>query len=77
LQARCNGGFIIGREAADRRRIPDHHRLVLSARNAAIRDAAARARGPEYALAFDHTLGNSVYGGAGIPIWAHKDVPNA
>jgi glyoxylase-like metal-dependent hydrolase (beta-lactamase superfamily II) len=24
---------------------------------------------------FDHTLGNSVYGGAGIPIWAHSDVP--
>jgi glyoxylase-like metal-dependent hydrolase (beta-lactamase superfamily II) len=24
---------------------------------------------------FDHTLGNSVYGGAGIPIWAHADVP--
>src|SRR5258708_18984195 len=22
---------------------------------------------------FDHTLGNSVYGGAGIPIWAHAD----
>ena len=26
---------------------------------------------------FDHTLGNSVYGGAGIPIWAHADVPRA
>ena len=76
LQARCNGGFLIGRDAAI---------LVegfQSTTGAAFQLDTLRTvtQLPVRAAInthwhFDHTLGNPVYGGAGIPIWAHADVP--
>ena len=76
LQARCNGGFVIGRDAA----------LVVegfqSTTGSSFQLETLRTvtQLPVHAALnthwhFDHTLGNSVYGGAGIPIWAHQDVP--
>ena len=76
LQARCNGGFVIGRDAA----------LLVegfqSTTGSSFQLETLRTVTPLPVHAalnthwhFDHTLGNSVYGGAGIPIWAHQDVP--
>jgi len=76
LQARCNGGFLVGRDAV----------LIFEGFQTTIGSAfqleTLRAVTPLPVRAainthwhFDHTLGNSVYGGAGIPIWAHADVP--
>src|SRR5260370_12974496 len=72
LQARCNGGFLVGREAA----------IMVegfqTTTGAAFQLEALRTVTQLPILAainthwhFDHTLGNSVYCGAGIPIWAH------
>jgi glyoxylase-like metal-dependent hydrolase (beta-lactamase superfamily II) len=74
LQARCNGGFLIGRDAA----------IMLegfqTTAGAAFQMDTLRTvtQLPVRAAInthwhFDHTLGNSVYGGAAIPIWAHAD----
>jgi cyclase len=74
LQARCNGGFLIGRDAA----------IMVegfqTTTGAAFQMDTLRTvtQLPVRAVInthwhFDHTLGNSVYGGAAIPIWAHAD----
>jgi cyclase len=74
LQARCNGGFLIGHDAA----------LMVegfqTTTGAAFQMDTLRTvtQLPVRAAVnthwhFDHTLGNSVYGGAGIAIWAHAD----
>jgi glyoxylase-like metal-dependent hydrolase (beta-lactamase superfamily II) len=76
LQARCNGGFMVGRDAA----------IMLEGFQTTLGSAfqletlRSVTQIPIRAAInthwhFDHTLGNSVYGGAGIPIWAHADVP--
>jgi len=76
LQARCNGGILIGRDAA----------IMLEGFQSTLGSAfqletlRSLTQLPVRAAInthwhFDHTLGNSVYGGAGIPIWAHADVP--
>ncbi|HTC62571.1 MAG TPA: MBL fold metallo-hydrolase [Candidatus Saccharimonadales bacterium] len=76
LQARCNGGFLIGRDSA----------IMLEGFQTTLGSAfqletlRSVTQIPIRAAInthwhFDHTLGNSVYGGAGIPIWAHADVP--
>ncbi len=77
LQARCNGGILIGRDAA----------IMLEGFQTTLGSAfqletlRSVTQIPIRAAInthwhFDHTLGNSVYGGAGIPIWAHADVPS-
>lgn len=76
LQARCNGGFLVGRDAA----------IMLEGFQTTLGSAfqletlRSVTQLPVRATInthwhFDHTLGNSVYGAAGIPIWAHADVP--
>jgi len=76
LQARCNGGFLIGRDAAV---MVEGFQTTMGA---AFQLETLRSVTPLPVRAainthwhFDHTLGNSVYGGAAIPIWAHADVP--
>jgi glyoxylase-like metal-dependent hydrolase (beta-lactamase superfamily II) len=74
LQARCNGGFLIGTDAAimvegfqtttgAAFQMDTLHTVTQLPVRAAINTH----------WHFDHTLGNSVYGGAAIPIWAHAD----
>jgi glyoxylase-like metal-dependent hydrolase (beta-lactamase superfamily II) len=76
LQARCNGGFLIGRDAA--LMVEGFQTTVGSAFQ--LETLRTLTQVPVRATInthwhFDHTLGNSVYGGAGISIWAHADVP--
>ena len=74
LQARCNGGFLIGRDAAVM--IEGFQTTAGSAFQLetlrSVTQLPVRAAINTH-WHFDHTLGNSVYGGAGIPIWAHAD----
>jgi len=76
LQARCNGGFLIGRDAAI---LVEGFQTTIAAQFQLDTLRSVTALPIRAALNthwhFDHTLGNSVYGGAGIPIWAHADVP--
>jgi len=76
LQARCNGGFLIGRDAA--LMVEGFQTTIGSAFQLetlrSVTQVPVRATINTH-WHFDHTLGNSVYGGAGIPIWAHADVP--
>src|SRR5580692_10423971 len=77
LQARCNGGFLIGRDAA---LIFEGFQTTAGA-SFQLETLRTVTQLPVRATInthwhFDHTLGNSVYGGAGIPIWAHADVPS-
>jgi len=77
LQARCNGGILVGRDGA----------LVIEGFQTTVGAAfqldtlRTITQVPLRAAInthwhFDHTLGNSVYAAAGAPIWAHKDVPS-
>src|SRR6202158_6046104 len=74
LQARCNGGFLIGRDAA---LLVEGFQTTIGS-TFQLETLRAVTQVPVRATInthwhFDHTLGNSVYGGAGIPIWAHAD----
>jgi cyclase len=74
LQARCNGGFLIGRDAA----ILVEGFQTTTGAAFQLETLRTVTQLPVRATInthwhFDHTLGNSVYGGAGIPIWAHAD----
>ena len=74
LQARCNGGFLIGREAAilvEGFQTTTGAAFQLEALRTVTQLPVRAAINTHWH--FDHTLGNSVYGGAGIPIWAHAD----
>src|ERR1700733_2731228 len=76
LQARCNGGFLIGRGAA----LMVEGFQTTAGASFQLETLRTVTQVPVRATInthwhFDHTLGNSVYGGAGIPIWAHADVP--
>ena len=76
LQARCNGGFLIGRDAA----LMVEGFQTTTGASFQIETLRTVTQVPVRAALnthwhFDHTLGNSVYGGAAIPIWAHIDVP--
>src|SRR6266481_5525713 len=76
LQARCNGGFLIGREAAlmvEGFQTTTGSQFQLDTLRTVTQVPVRAALNTHWH--FDHTLGNSVYGGAGIPIWAHIDVP--
>jgi len=76
LQARCNGGFLIGRDGA--LLIEGFQTTIASSFQLdtlrSVTQVPIRAAMNTH-WHFDHTLGNAVYGGAGIPIWAHADVP--
>jgi cyclase len=74
LQARCNGGFLIGRDAA----VMIEGFQTYTASSFQLETLRTVTQLPVRAAInthwhFDHTLGNAVYGGAGIPIWAHAD----
>jgi glyoxylase-like metal-dependent hydrolase (beta-lactamase superfamily II) len=74
LQARCNGGFLIGRDAAimvEGFQTTTGAAFQLDALRTITQLPVRAAINTHWH--FDHTLGNSVYGGAGIPIWAHAD----
>ena len=74
LQARCNGGFLIGREAAimvEGFQTTTGAAFQLEALRTVTQLPVRAAINTHWH--FDHTLGNSVYCGAGIPIWAHAD----
>lgn len=74
LQARCNGGFLVGRDGA--LLIEGFQTTIGSSFQLdtlrMVTQAPIRAAINTH-WHFDHTLGNSVYAGAGAPIWAHKD----
>src|SRR5258707_4431064 len=74
LQARCNGGFLIGRDAAllvEGFQTTIGSTFQLETLRTVTQVPVRAALNTHWH--FDHTLGNSVYGGAGIPIWAHAD----
>jgi len=76
LQARCNGGFLIGRDAAvlvEGFQSTTGAQFQLDTLRSVTQLPVRAAINTHWH--FDHTLGNSVYGGAGIPVWAHADVP--
>jgi len=74
LQTRSNGGILIGRDAA---MMIEGFQTHIGAQFQLDTLRSLTALPVRAALNthwhFDHTLGNSVYGGAGIPIWAHAD----
>ena len=76
LQTRSNGGFLIGRDAA---LMVEGFQTTIGAQFQldtlrSVTQVPIRAALNTH-WHFDHTLGNSVYGGQGIPIWAHADAP--
>jgi cyclase len=76
LQTRSNGGFLIGRDAAvmiEGFQSPTGAQFQLDTLRTVTQLPVHAALNTHWH--FDHTLGNSVYGSAGIPIWAHADVP--
>ena len=76
LQTRSNGGILIGRDAA---MMIEGFQTIIGAQFQLDTLRTLTQLPVRGALNthwhFDHTLGNSVYGAAGIPIWAHADVP--
>src|ERR1700688_1490681 len=76
LQTRSNGGFLIGRDAAlmvEGFQTTIGSTFQLETLRTVTQVPVRAALNTHWH--FDHTLGNSVYGGAGIPIWGHADVP--
>jgi glyoxylase-like metal-dependent hydrolase (beta-lactamase superfamily II) len=74
LQARCNGGFLIGRDAAimiEGFQTTTGAAFQMDTLRTVTQLPVRAAINTHWH--FDHTLGNSVYGGAAIPIWAHAD----
>ena len=76
LQTRSNGGFIIGRDGVlliEGFQTPIGAAFQLEALRMVTQAPVRAALNTHYH--FDHSLGNSYYGGQGIPIWAHAKVP--
>ena len=76
LQTRSNGGFIIGRDGVlliEGFQTPVGAAFQLEALRMVTKTPVRAALNTHYH--FDHSLGNSYYGGQGIPIWAHAKVP--
>src|SRR5258708_30804461 len=72
LQARCNGGFLIGRDAAimiEGFQTTAGAAFQLDTLRTVTQLPLRAAINTHWH--FDHTLGNSVYGGAGHPLCAH------
>jgi cyclase len=72
MQTRSNGGFIVGRDAAlliEGFQTPIGASFQMDALRMVTKVPVRAAINTHYH--FDHTMGNSFYGGASIPIWAH------
>jgi cyclase len=72
LQTRSNGGFIVGRDSAlliEGFQTPIGASFQMDALRSVTKVTVQAAINTHYH--FDHTLGNSFYGGAGVPICAH------
>src|ERR1019366_8891473 len=72
MQTRSNGGFIVGRDAAlliEGFQTPIGASFQMDALGMVTKVPVRAAINTHYH--FDHTMGNSFYGGASIPIWAH------
>src|ERR1700730_8750017 len=77
LQTRCNGGFLVGRDAAlliEGFQTPIGASFQMEALQM-VSQAPVRAALDTH-FHFDHTLGNSVYGAHGIEVWAHAKAPS-
>src|SRR6202795_771265 len=74
MQTRSNGGFLIGRDAAlmvEGFQTTIGSTFQLETLRTVTQVPVRAALNTHWH--FDHTLENSVYGGAGIPIWAHAE----
>jgi cyclase len=74
MQTRSNGGFLVGRDGVllvEGFQTTIGAQFQLDALRMVTQVPVRAAINTHWH--FDHTLGNSVYGGAGIPIWAHAD----
>jgi glyoxylase-like metal-dependent hydrolase (beta-lactamase superfamily II) len=72
LQSRCNGGFIVGKDGAlliEGFQTPTGALFQLDTLRTVTQIPVRAAINTHFH--FDHTLGNSVYGGNTIPVWAH------
>ena len=72
MQTRSNGGFLVGSDAAlliEGFQTPIGASFQMDALRMVTQVPVRAAINTHYH--FDHTLGNSYYGGAGVPIWAH------
>jgi cyclase len=72
LQTLCNGGFLVGRDAAliiEAYHQPAGAAFALEALRMVSQAPVRAAVDTHYH--YDHTLGNSYFGGQGIPVWAH------
>lgn len=77
LETRCNGGFIVGRDAAlliEGFQTPTGASFQIEALRM-VSQVPIRAAIDSH-FHFDHSLGNSAYGARGIQIWAHAKVPS-
>jgi glyoxylase-like metal-dependent hydrolase (beta-lactamase superfamily II) len=76
LETRCNGGFIVGRDAAllvEGFQTPAGASFQIEALRMVSQVPIRAAINSHFH--FDHSLGNSAYGARDIPIWAHARVP--
>ena len=72
LQTLCNGGFLVGRDAAliiEGHHAPAGAAFELEALRLLSQVPVRAAVDTHYH--YDHTMGNAFYGGQGIPVWAH------
>jgi cyclase len=72
LQTRSNGGFLIGRDAAlliEGFQTPTGAAFQMEALRMVTQVPVRAAINTHFH--FDHSLGNSVYGSNGVPVWAH------
>jgi glyoxylase-like metal-dependent hydrolase (beta-lactamase superfamily II) len=72
FQAGCNGGFVVGRDAAllfEGHWTPAGAQFEFDALRAVSQAPVKAAINSHYH--FDHSFGNAFYGVQGIPIWAH------
>ena len=75
LQTRSNGGFLVGRDAAlliEGFQTPIGAAFQMDALRM-VTQVPVRAAIDSH-FHFDHSLGNSYYGGHGVPVWAHGKV---
>jgi cyclase len=75
LQTRSNGGFILGRDSAlliEGFQTPIGASFQMDTLRMVTKAPVQAAINTHWH--FDHSLGNSFYGGAGVPIWAHAKV---
>jgi glyoxylase-like metal-dependent hydrolase (beta-lactamase superfamily II) len=74
MQTRSNGGFVVGRDSAvliEGFQTPIGASFQFETLRSVTQVPIQAALNTHWH--FDHTLGNTYYGGAGIPVWAHAD----